>query len=454
MPDASRSIDRREQSGRHMQTRDPQTRDPQARDSQARDSQARNLLPTAQTSAPDEWTRRLRLGFEAFLVALCGYLIGVAGLPPLFDAPGSSPSLQTVGSEIAASPQTTSTAAAAASDAGAALPGSGVPVTLGRATWSTGYFQAAVVKVLLEELGYQVSDPSINEQGPSEMYRKMAEGEVDMWTNSWIPNHRTFIDEQLDDGSSISTHVSTVGQLLPSGGLEGVMITKSVAEQYQISSLEQINGDPNLVELFDVDGNGKAEIYGCPDDWSCDDILDETIEFNGWLNLEQVKGDYDTMVEASVDLIDAGNPVLQYTWSPSGYLTRLRPGDNVLWVSLGSQDKMLDGSITPAFDFDEMPAPELGAACTQSPCYLGWPAADISVTVSNSFLEANPAARVLFEQIELKVLDVALANVRYDTGEDTEADLERHAVEWVGENRAMVDTWLGAARAVELEAAD
>ena len=398
----------------------------------------------AQKPAGDRY-RNARLGFEAFLIALCGYLIGVAGLPPLFDAPGGSGETETVAASDAATSE--EVAAPLVEETANPTPGAGVSVTSARATWTTGYFQAALFKGLMEELGYQVSEPSLNEVAPADVYRMMAEGSVDFWTNSWMPNHSTFLEEELADGATVGSRVSIVGGLLPAGGLEGIVITKTVADENQITTMGQINDDPDLVALFDEDGNGKADVYGCPDDWTCDDILDEVINLNGWSNLEQIKTDYDEMVNASVEAVEAGTPRLQYTWSPSGYLTRLRPGDNVSWLSIGDRENMPDGSITPEFDFNDGDPAALGPACTSDPCWLGWPAADIQVTASNNFLDANPSARVLFEQMQLKVLDVALANVKYDTGETSEEDLARHAQEWIAENRATVDGWLAAARA-------
>lgn len=390
--------------------------------------------------------RNLRLGFEAALIALCGYLIGVAGIPPLFDPPGGPD--QVVTSSSVDSGNDGQAVAAPSTDGSAnPTPGAGVSVTLGRATWSTGYFQAALFKSLLEELGYTVSDPAEVELGPTDAFKAMAEGTMDFWTNSWLPNHQAFIDEELGDGSMVSDHVSSLGNLLPAAGLEGIVITRSVAEEFGITSLDQINSDPALVELFDADGNGRADVHGCPDDWGCYKILNELIEFNGWSNLEQISNDYDTMVDEAVGQVDSGTAVLQYTWSPSGYLTRLRPGDNVVWLSIGGQDKMLDGSITPEYDFNDGQPPALGPACTSDPCWLGWPAADIKVTARNEFLAVNPSARALFEQVQLKVLDVALANVKYDTGETSPEDLERHAQEWITENRPTVDQWLAEARA-------
>ncbi|MEM9564648.1 MAG: glycine betaine/L-proline ABC transporter substrate-binding protein ProX [Actinomycetota bacterium] len=411
--------------------------------------------PEPPAPSPFETARfkAMRLGFEAFLIALAAYLIGIAGLPPLFDAPGSDQMepIASLSTDDVAEPAATATGGSDGAEAavtGEALPGAGVDVTIGRATWSTSYFQAALFKALLEELGYRVTEPSANEIGPVEMYQTMAGGTVDFWSSTWMPNHTAFLDETTPDGPAVNTRVAQVGNLLPAGGLEGLVITRSVVEDNQIGSLDQINGDPDLVALFDSDGNGKAEINGCAVDWGCRKIIDEMLVFNGWENLEQLAPeDYDDAIDGLVERVDSGQPTMLYTWSPSGYLTRLRPGDNVLWLDMGGQDKLLDGSITPDYDFDELEPAPLGPACTSDPCHLGWAAADIVVTANNEFLDANPAARVLFEQVELKVLDVALANVKYDTGEDTEADLARHAQEWIAENRATVDAWLEVARA-------
>lgn len=411
----------------------------------------------------DEQSRILRLAFEGALLALCAYLIGVAGLPPLFGAPGGdrvetgAAAIQSSATaegntvelgETLAGPEI-DTPTIATPGAVDPLPGAGVSVVVGRADWTTGYFQAALFKVLLEELGYTVSDPGAQEHPPKDVYPLMAQGQIDFWANTWNPIHTTFLEGSLADGTPISSVVSPVGSLLPASGLEGIVINSSVVTERQITSLGQINDDPELVALFDPDGNGKANLYGCPEGWGCADVINETIQFNGWDNVEQIQNDYNEMVTNSIANVESGTPTMQYTWSPSGYLTSLRPGDNVQWLSLGGRENVLDGSITPDRDFNDAQPPALGAACTADPCWLGWVAADIGITARNDFLDANPSARVLFEQVQLKVLDVALANVKYDTGETSEEDIARHAQEWISENRDQVETWLAAARAAE-----
>ncbi|NNC43728.1 MAG: glycine betaine/L-proline ABC transporter substrate-binding protein ProX [Acidimicrobiia bacterium] len=325
------------------------------------------------------------------------------------------------------------------------LPGEGITVRPGRASWSTGYFQAAVYAALLEELGYNVSDPALNEYSPTDAYVAMAEGIVDFWPNSWYSQHLTWHDQEISDGSRAGEHLVVIGSEMLASGLEGIVVTKVVADEYNIVSLAQINDDPTLAALFDVDGNGIGDIFGCPESWTCDNLIDEILDSNNWTNLEQVTAGYGGMVEASIGRVNSGEPMLQYTWSPSSYLSSLIPGENVLWLSLGSNDAVLDGTTASGVDFSGAGPAPLGSLCSQDPCWLGWEAADIVITANRDFLMRNPAAAALFDIVELPVGDVSAQNARYEAGENTEDDLRRHAQEWIDQNRSVVDAWIGQA---------
>ncbi len=329
-------------------------------------------------------------------------------------------------------------------------PGAGVSVTQARATWTTGYMQAAIYHHLLEELGYDVSEPADNELPNDIFYVALGEGEVDFWVNGWMPGHFKFFEAELGDGSTVAENVQVIGWEIPAAGLEGVLTNKTVADEYGIKTIGQINDDPELIAVYDATdtkpGDGVVQILVCPDGWTCDDIFAETVEFNGWDNLEVVRAGYDAMFAEAVAKVEDGEPVIVYTWSPSGYLTRLIPGENVVWLAV-EHENVLDGSTAGGFDFDDFPPAALGPEyCTNDPCYTGFAAADIRVVANNDFLAANPAARTLFEHVTLSVVDVALQNVRYDGGENTTADVNRHAAEWIEANRAQVDEWLTAAR--------
>ncbi len=334
-----------------------------------------------------------------------------------------------------------------------ATPGAGVSVTMARANWSTGYMQAAVYHDLMEELGYEVSDPADLELPPSNFFTALGEGEVDFWANSWYPGHSSWWNNELTDGETVGDKISVLGEEMMAGGLQGFLTNQSLVEEHGITTLDQINDDPELVALYDaadtIPGDGIIQMLGCPEDWTCDDIINETIEFAGWENIEQTKAGYDAMIAEAVARAEDGTPFIIYTWTPSAYVTQLIPGQNAMWLAVEGTS-VLDGSITAEFDqtVDGVAKPAaLGLdTCTNDPCHLGWVAADIQVSANNEFLDANPAAKRLFELVQIPVIDVALQNVRYNGGEDTTEDVNSHAAEWIEDNRATVDEWLAEAR--------
>ena len=334
-------------------------------------------------------------------------------------------------------------------------PGEGVDVKMARANWSTGYFQASIVAQLLGELGYNVSDPADTELPPSNFFTALGEGEVDLWANSWYPGHRSWWENEMTDGSLVGDHVSVVGELLMSAGVEGLLVTKTVAEEHGIKTIDQIDDDPDLIALFDANdtnpGDGIVQILGCPEDWTCDDIINAWIATAGWENIEQTKAGYDAMIAEGMAKVAAGEPTINYTWAPSGYVAQLVPGDNVMWLS-GIGENTNDDSINEAYSSrdangDPVSANHPEGVCTNDPCYMGWKPADIQVSANNDFLAANPAAEALLAQIVLSSLDVALMNLEYGNSDQTEATVKAIGAAWIAENRDTVDGWLDAARA-------
>ena len=101
------------------------------------------------------------------------------------DAPDTAappPTTQTQAAPETTAAETTAAETTAAEDDlidDVSMPGAGVTVRMARANWSTGYFQAEVYRALLEELGYEVSDPSQAEITPDIFYVALAGGDFD-----------------------------------------------------------------------------------------------------------------------------------------------------------------------------------------------------------------------------------------------------------------------------------
>ena len=338
----------------------------------------------------------------------------------------------------------------------------GEMVVMGRADWATGYFQAQIYMQLLEELGYSVSEPADKELGPSLAYLAMANGEMDFWANSWYPLHLTWLAAELPDGSNVRDHVTVVGNEMLSGGLQGVLITKSFADEHGITHIDQINDDPDILQAFDaVDaepGNGKADIFGCPETWTCDDILDSQIAFSGWDNIVQVKAGYDAMFADAVAKVQAGEPTAIYTWTPTDYILQLRPGDNVVWLAV---EDVIDDSnplgVEGGEEHDQRPGTanlseeDCPAVVETGVCQLGFVAAHIQVTANSEWLQANPMAAGLFCAVRLSVVEVALANLEQrNAGDESEKFTAELASRWIAENRDKVDGWLDEARSAPM----
>jgi glycine betaine/proline transport system substrate-binding protein len=330
-------------------------------------------------------------------------------------------------------------------------PGAGVSITQARATWSSEYILSAIFHDMLEELGYEVSEPANTELANNVFYVSAAEGEVDFWAHAWLPNHDNFWDDELTDGSLLGDRIEAVGLMMARAGLEGFLTNKALVAEHGIETLGQINDDPALVALYDATddnpGDGVIQVYSCPEGWGCATIAEETFEFNGWDNLEAVHAGYDAMFANALNRALDGDPFIAYSWFPSGYLASLIPGDNAIWLSLGGVETMLDGSTPLGLDYSESDPAALGPEfCTSDPCYTGWGAANIQVVANSAFLDANPAARALFEQVVIPPLDVTEQNIRFENGENTTAHVNNHAADWIKANRATVDEWLQAAR--------
>jgi glycine betaine/proline transport system substrate-binding protein len=216
------------------------------------------------------------------------------------------------------------------------LPGSGTSIAMARADWDTGYFQAAVYRALLEELGYEVSDPSEAEMAPDQFYPALAVGEFDFWANGWFPVHDTFLTVEVD-GAPVSDGVVVVGNSVPAGGLQGFLIDAATASEFGIKRLDDIGNDAATAAIFDRDGDGVADLVGCNEGWGCHEVIEATLAANGWEDtISQESGDYNELWDDTVARYEAGQPILAYTWSPSAYIVELVAGKDVVWVSLES----------------------------------------------------------------------------------------------------------------------
>ena len=81
---------------------------------------------------------------------------------------------------------------------------------------------------------------------------------------------------------------------------------------------------------------------------------------------------------------------------------------------------------------------------------LGFAVDSIGVVARNDFLEANPAAKKLFEDAKIDINDVSAENKLITDGENTSADIDKHVDDWIKAHQTEYDKWLADARAAAM----
>ncbi|MDX1450191.1 MAG: glycine betaine/L-proline ABC transporter substrate-binding protein ProX, partial [Acidimicrobiia bacterium] len=302
-------------------------------------------------------------------------------------------------------------------------------VRMARATWDTGWFQAEVYRLLFNRLGYEVEGPTTMEN--QEFYEAVAVGDIDLWVNGWFPLHEPLVG----DGAN----VELVGTQVDAGALQGYFIDAATAVEHEITNLGDLS-DPDLAKLFDVDGNGLADLIGCNVEWTCAATIDHhLVEYGLSDTVEHIQGDYSPLMHGTIDRYESGDPVLFYTFTPNWTVGELVPGDDVVWLetpypSLPEGQTGEDTTTVPGV-----------RGCMSDPCQTGWPPNDIVAVANQDFLDANPAVRVLLEQIVIPLDDILEQNARMVEGEGDPDDIRRHAAEWIARNEAAVTEWIRTA---------
>ena len=313
------------------------------------------------------------------------------------------------------------------------MPGEGVEVKPARATWNTGYFQEALVRAGLEELGYEVDQPK--ELTNPLFYQSLMLGDLDYWTNGWFPMHNS----QLPKGSE--ERVEKVGYVAKAGGMQGYLVSKEHVEKYDIKSLDDFKR-PEVKAAFDDNGDGKADLTACPPGWGCEKVITHHFDvYDLDDHVNAIKAGYSASMADAMARYQAGKPIFFYTWAPNWTIGKLIPGKDVMWINV-PEIKPTESQMEAK---DRMTVSGIEGAVSD-PLKAGFVVSDIQVVANKKFLKENPAAKRFLELFNLTLSDINIQNTRMQDGEKSQDDIERHAQEWIKANQEKWDGWLEAAR--------
>ena len=300
-------------------------------------------------------------------------------------------------------------------------PGEGVTVRPIMSPLLEEMFHHRILFRALEDLGYTIATPQEVEY--QTIHIALGGGDADFTAQSWDTLHDPFYQEAGGDKV-----LSKVGTLIE-GALQGYLVDKASYDA-GVTNLGDFK-DPEIAKKFDADGDGKADLAGCVPGWGCERVIEHHLtEFGLRDTITHNQGAYNTIIADTIARHESGKPILYYTWTPYWVSGALVPGKDVEWLSV---------------PYSSLPDGATGQTKFQGK-ELGFAVDSVRVVARNDFLEANPAARKLFEMAKVDINDISAENKLITDGEKTSADIDRHVDDWINAHKHLYDSWLAAAR--------
>ncbi|TIN74634.1 MAG: glycine betaine/L-proline ABC transporter substrate-binding protein ProX [Mesorhizobium sp.] len=287
-------------------------------------------------------------------------------------------------------------------------------------------FQTYIVDEGLKQLGYEVAEPT--QVQVQLAHTAVANGDLTFYPAHWVPLQDAFWKESGGDEK-----LMTVGTLIKNS-LQGYLIDKKTADETGIKFIEDLK-DPEKAKLFDIDGNGKADLYGCEPGWGCERVIEHQLDAYGLRDtLEEKQGSYFAIIPDAIERIKAGKPTLYYTWTPLWVSAILRPGKEVVWLNVKSTS-LPDGGT--------------GNTSVEGLGNLGFPVNDQKIIVNTTWLKSNPKAKKFFELVQIPIEDVNAENREIANGEKSNGQIMKHATDWIAAHQADWDKWIAEAKAAK-----
>ncbi|HKI57991.1 MAG TPA: glycine betaine/L-proline ABC transporter substrate-binding protein ProX [Trueperaceae bacterium] len=313
------------------------------------------------------------------------------------------------------------------------MPGKGVSVQPAVATWSSAKPLEAIFASLLGDLGYDVK-PAKALSNPI-FYQSVAQGDVDFWANGWFPLHNAQLPKNFDQNGEI------LGTIVKHGAIQGYLVDKKSAEKYNIKSLADFKR-PEVQKAFDANGDGKADLVGCPPGWGCHDVIAAHMkDYNLGQNINVITAGYAASFADALARYQNGKPILYYTWTPNFTVYKLEPGKDVVWINV--PENMPTDSQKP---FEKYMTQSGIKGAVTDPLKMGFVANDIRSVANKKFADNNPAAKKLLEEVTIPLNDISEMTNEINGGKDSDQQIQAMAQGWIKNHQDEVNKWLDAAR--------
>ena len=287
-------------------------------------------------------------------------------------------------------------------------------------------FQTEIVNRALTALGHEVG--SINEVEYAVAYKQISQeansDDINFMAVNWAPLHETMYSKV--GGDEVFYRKGNYVE----GCAQGYLIDKKTADQYGIKYINDLK-DPQIAQLFDHDGDGKADLAGCNPGWGCEKVIEHQLDEYGLRgSIEHNQGQYSAIISETMTNYKLGKPILYYTWTPYWVSGILKPGKDTTWLQVKYSAHPVTKSTRLANGAD-----------------YGFNVNSMRIVANKSVAEKHPDVATLFSIMSLSVNDVSAQNQLIKEGQGSQADIKRHVDSWIKANQKTFDGWIAQAKA-------
>ena len=246
-------------------------------------------------------------------------------------------------------------------------------------------------------------------------------GDIDVHPDVWLPNQESFTNKYVKGEGTVSLSGNHYV------GNQGFCVSKTFAAENNISDIADL-GRPDVAAKMDSDGNGKGEMWIGAPGWASANVNEVKVRDYQLLDfVEPIRAEESVKTARIKDSIAKGEGYAFYCYEPHAVWSMF----DVVMLSEPQHDpakyKMIQPSDSADWYEDSFVASK--DAFKQ-----------VQVAYSNSLADRSPAIAEFLANMQLDASDIS--HFAYEVAGNGRDPVEV-AKEWVADNSARVDSWLG-----------
>ena len=297
----------------------------------------------------------------------------------------------------------------------------GERVAIGVPSWTGAQAIAHLIStVVTERIGGEVEMVPGNN---ATIFQAMdqGKGDIDVHPDVWLPNQESFTNKYVVGAGTVSLSENHYI------GNQGFCVTKAFAEENNITDIADL-GRPDVAAKMDSDGNGKGEMWIGAPGWASANVNEVKVRDYGLLSfIEPIRAEESVKTARIKDAIAKNEGYAFYCYEPHAIWSMF----DVVMLTEPKNDPAKYKMVQPS---DSANWYEESFVASKDALK------QVQVAFSNSLAGRSPAIADFLANMKLDASDVSLFAYEIAGQGREPADV---AKEWVANNSARVDGWLG-----------